>query len=382
MNVLELCLSAGLGGLELYVYRSSQALADSQLNQNTVLAVLRQDSKLDQYYKQHSNFTTLYIKHFFSPLPYINARKLAAIIDDNEIDVIHMHWGKDLPLAAFAKAFSKRKPALVYTRQMMITRAKNDFYHNFLYRQLDLMLTITRELEGLCKKFIPSFADKITTLYYGVKKPAEILADKDIQQQRDKLDFTKTDFIAGLIGRLEESKGQHLLIDAIHAAKQNGHDIKALIVGHEMNVGYRDKLKNQASELGVLQNIVFQDFTSEPQQLMQLCDCVILASGQETFGLVLPEAMRAGVAVIGSNSGGVPEIIHHDTTGLLFKTQDANSLYHQLERLYLDAEFKNNLAQQGKQSADQRFDNDIHFQKLENHLNSAIDNSKQYNKTL
>ena len=84
MNVLELCLSAGLGGLELYVFRSSQALTDSQLNQNTVLAVLRQDSKLDQYYKQHSNFTTLYIKHFFSPLPLINARKLAAIIDDNQ----------------------------------------------------------------------------------------------------------------------------------------------------------------------------------------------------------------------------------------------------------------------------------------------------------
>ena len=327
MNILELCLSAGLGGLELYVFRSSESLVNSELNQNKVIPVLKQGSKLDNYYKDHTSFNIQYIKHFFSPLPLINARKLAALIDKNDIDVIHMHWGKDLPLAAFAKAFSKRKPALVYTRQMMITRAKNDFYHNFLYRQLDLMLTITKELEGLCKIFIPSFADKITTLYYGVKKPEEILDEKDIQLQRDTLGFSRNDFVAGLIGRLEESKGQHLLIDAIHAAKQNGHDIKALIVGHEMNPGYRDSLKKQASNLGVLDNIVFQDFTSEPQQLMQLCDCVILASGQETFGLVLPEAMRAGVAVIGSNSGGVPEIIDHEKTGLLFKTQDSNSLY-------------------------------------------------------
>jgi glycosyltransferase involved in cell wall biosynthesis len=109
---------------------------------------------------------------------------------------------------------------------------------------------------------------------------------------------------------------------------------------------------------------------------MQLCDCVILASGQETFGLVLPEAMRAGVAVIGSNSGGVPEIIDHEKTGLLFKTQDSNSLYQQIERLYLDAEIKDKIAQQGKLSADQRFDNDLHFQKLENHLKSAIDSYK------
>lgn len=382
MNVLELCLSAGLGGLELYVFRSSQALTDSRPNQNTVLAVLRQGSKLDQYYKDHSNLTIQYIKHFFSPLPLINAWKLAAIIDNNKIDVIHMHWGKDLPLAALAKAFSKRKPALVYTRQMMITRAKNDFYHDFLYRQLDLMLTITRELEGLCKKFIPSFVDKITTLYYGVKRPEQILDDAGIRQKREKLGFSSKDFVAGLIGRLEESKGQHLLIDALHTAKQNGHDIKALIVGHEMNTGYRDILKSQASDLGVLDNIVFQDFTSEPQQLMQLCDCVILASGQETFGLVLPEAMRAGVAVIGSNSGGVPEIIDHKKTGLLFETQNSNSLYQQIERLYLDTDFKDNIAKQGKLSADQRFDNDMHFQKLEQHLKSAIDKHKYNDKIL
>ena len=372
MNVLELCLSAGLGGLELYVFRSSEALANSQLNKNTVTAVLKQDSKLDEYYKDHSSFNIKYIKHFFSPLPLFNAKKLATIIDSNNIDVIHMHWGKDLPLAAFAKFFSRRKPALVYTRQMMITRAKDDFYHNFLYRQLDLMLTITKELEGLCKKFIPLFADKITTLYYGVKLPKQMLDKSSIQQQRESLGFNKNDFISGLIGRLEESKGQHLLIDAIHTAKQNGHDIKALIVGHEMNLGYRDQLKNQASSLGILDNIIFQDFTSEPQQLMQLCDCVILASGQETFGLVLPEAMRASVAVIGSNSGGVPEIIDHEKTGLLFETKNADSLYQQLERLYLDADFKNNLAVQGKKSADERFDNSLHFQQLEQHLNTTI----------
>jgi len=88
-------------------------------------------------------------------LPLVSAFKLAKIIDENKIDIIHMHWGKDLALAALAKFLSNRKPKLVYTRQMMITRYKNDFYHRFLYSQLDLMLTITQQLEDLCKKFIP-----------------------------------------------------------------------------------------------------------------------------------------------------------------------------------------------------------------------------------
>ncbi len=371
MNILELCLSTGLGGLELYVFRSADALQ----NNNTVLAALTEHSKLVDYFQQNSTIKIKYLKRHSNPLPLRNAKKLAGMIDKNNIDVIHLHWGKDLPLAAFAKALSKRKPALVYTRQMMMTRRKDDLYHNFLYQQMDLMLTITEELESLCKKYIPRYANKITTLYYGVKEPAEFLNKKAILQQRNELDFSANDFIVGLIGRLEQSKGQHLLIEAIRQAKDNKQIICGLIIGHEMNPGYRDQLKQQAVHLGVQEQIKFQDFVNQPQQLMQLCDAIVLASGQETFGLVLVEAMRASVAVIGSNSGGVPEIIQHEKTGLLFESGNATSLYQQIERLYLNADFKTRLAQQGKQDADSRFNHSQHFSQLEQHFQSLLHTS-------
>ena len=368
MNILELCLSPGLGGLELYVYRSAEALNENQTN--NVIAVLSENSKLDEYFDKNSSIPRKHIKHFFRALPVINAIKLARFIDTTQIDVIHMHWGKDLPLAAFAKAFSRRKPALIYTRQMMVTRAKNDFYHSFLYRQLDILFTITKELEELYKKYIRNFSDKVITLYYGVKKPDHILNSDEIAKLRHKYDLSANDFVVGLIGRLEEGKGQYLLIEAIHKAKENNQNIKALIVGHEMNTGYREILRKQADKFGIADNIKFEDFVSQPQQLMQLCDCIVLASEQETFGLVLPEAMRAGVAVIGSNSGGVPEIIDHEKTGLLFETKNSGDLYAQIEKLYLDPELKHNLAQQGQQSADNRFNNTLHFQQLEKHIKS------------
>ncbi len=369
MKILELCLSNGLGGLELYVFRATEALKNKN---NSVLAVLTANSKLDNYFQQHSAIKIKYFKRHPNPLPLRNAKRLAKIIDKNKIDIIHMHWGKDLSLAAFAKAFSKRKPALVYTRQMMITRRKDDLYHNFLYKQMDLMLTITKELEILCKKYIPRCADKITTLYYGVKAPAKFLDKSAVLQQRQQLAFSADDFIVGLIGRLEQSKGQHLLIDAIRQAKDNKQTIRGLIIGHEMNPGYRDQLRQQAAKSAILAQIKFQDFTNQPQQLMQLCDCIVLASDQETFGLVLIEAMRAGVAVIGSNSGGVPEIIEHEKNGLLFEPENANSLYQQIEKYYLNPDFTLKMARQGKQSADRRFNNTIHFQQLEQYLQSYL----------
>ena len=365
MIILELCLSSGLGGLELYAYRSSQALADSRAQRNTVLAILSKNSKLDNYFRDNSNLNRKHIRRFFHPLPLFNALKLASIIDEHKVDVIHMHWGKDLPLAALGKVFSKQRPALVYTRQMMITRVKGDFYHNFLYRQMDHMLTITRELEILCKKYIVSVSKNISTLYYGVKPPEKFLDTDEICKHRESLGFSKTDFIAGIIGRLEESKGQYLVIQAIQEAKKSGHHIKALIVGHEMKPGYTEQLKKLACKLGVIDNTIFHEFVTQPQTLMQLCDCVILASGRETFGLVLAEAMRSGVAVIGSDSGGVLEIIDHRKTGLLFETKNSNSLFQQLESIYLDTDLKHRISNSGKNKADIYFNNETHFHCLE-----------------
>lgn len=367
MNILELCLSPGLGGLELYVFRSAQAL---EVN-NNVIAVLNRKGKLTDYFSEHSDIKSVYLAKSFKHLPVLNARKLAAIIDRENIDAIHMHWGNDLALAALAKKMSRNKPALIYTRQMKITRYKNDFYHRFLYQQMNLMLTITRQLENEAKQFIPGHDERITTLYYGVNAPQNFLTEEDRNAQRKAMGFKQDDFVIGLLGRLEEGKGQHLLIRALHTACQQGLDPKALIVGHEMNAGYRAELQQLTATLGVDNNVIFMDFVTEPQKLMQLCDCIALTSGEETFGLVLPEAMRCGVAVIGSNRGGVPEIITHEKTGLLFESRDVSSLYKQIYRLYTDAALRKTLAENGKREADKRFNTEDHFSALEKHIQQA-----------
>jgi len=363
MNILELCLSSGLGGLELYTYRCSIALQEN----HDVITVAQQDSKLDHHYQANSSIERIHLQRSRSPLLLLNAVKLARIIDQHDIDVLHMHWGKDLALASLAKRLSNRKPKLVYTRQMMITRYKNDAYHRFLYSQVDLIITITKQLESLCSKFIPCEHMSIRTLYYGVK-PGDRITDDDRRIARADKGFSDDDFVAGLFGRLEDGKGQHLLIKALAMAKLAGQDIKALIVGHEMTPGYREQLMQLAERLGVIDNIVFNDFVTDPQRLMQICDCICLTTYEETFGLVLPEAMRAGVAVIGSNAGGVPEIIDHQQTGLLFDSKDDESLYQQLLYYCQDPVRRDEIARRGKQKADQMFDEAAHFEKLDSIL--------------
>ena len=371
MNILTLCLSKDLGGLELYALRTALFYADN----HKVIFVTSPDSKLSEKLKADA-IDIRYLEPAMRALPLISAFRLARIFDQNNIEIIHMHWGKDLALAALAKFLSKSKPKLVYTRQMMITRYKTDFYHRFLYSQLDIMLTITKQLEGLCKKFIPAKNINIQTLYYGVDKPKQILDKDEIIALRKEKGFSADDFIVSLFGRLEQGKGQHLLIKAVAKANANNKPIKALIVGHEMTDGYRNTLNQLAEDNNVSNNIIFNGFVDNPQQLMQISDCLCLTTSEETFGLVLPEAMRAGIAVIGSNKGGVPEIIEHRVSGLLFESGDADDLYQQIAHLFNSPDEKSKLAEQGKQKADEEFNSNTHFKKLDNIL-SDLNGQKQ-----
>jgi len=136
----------------------------------------------------------------------------------------------------------------------------------------------------------------------------------------------------------------------------------ALVVGKTIEPAYLASLKSTCQQQGLA--VTFLDFVDEPQRLMQICDCVLLSTYEETFGLVLAEAMRAGVAVVGSDRGGVPEIIEHGQSGLLFRSGDSHSLAEALLQLKQDPALRARLAEQGKEKADSVFNVDEHYRRL------------------
>lgn len=360
MNILEICLSPGLGGLELYMLRTSIELS----NTDNMISVISKKSKLTEHFKK-TNISPIFLEKGFKNFPFIRAIKLAKVIDSNDIDVIHMHWAKDLPLISFAKWFSKKKPRLVYTRQMQITRNKDDFYHRFMYKQVDVFITITKVLARLSRKFLSEEnKKKIVPLYYGVKAADKVLSSEEMFAYRKEIGFSESDFIVALFGRIEASKGQDVLIKSISKLTQQGHNVKALIVGHAMEDSYLSTMKADVKKSGLEQNIKFMGFVDNVQDWMQACDVTLLASKEETFGLVLAEAMHAGVAVIGTNSGGVPEIIDHDKTGFLFNYGDVDNLCEYILEFKNDPKKMQAYAKAGQKKARQLFDINKHYVEL------------------
>jgi len=356
-NILEVCLSPDLGGLELYMSKCVKQLSKDF----NIISTIAKNSKLEEYFlSKDDKYYTLKRKSSFS---LINAFKLAKIIDSNNIDIIHLHWTKDLPIVVLSKVFSKRNPKIVQSRHMTMTRFKNDFYHKFLYKNIDLMIAVTKELEKQLIKFIPNdIRPKIEQVYLGAQCSSKY-SKEEIESFKEEIE-AKDSFVVGLIGRINEFKGQHLLIEAMKILKEKDLDIKAFFVGHPMKEEYLLELKDRLKSYNLENDVKFLGFTNEPHKFMQACDCVIMASKNETFGLVTIEAMQMGTAVIGANAGGVLEIIDDKETGLLFESQNSNDLASKIEELYLNSTLREELEKNGEQKATESFNNDIQFEKL------------------
>jgi glycosyltransferase involved in cell wall biosynthesis len=298
-------------------------------------------------------------------LPLLGARRLARLLDEEGVEAVHAHYRRDLPLAALAKRGSRRRPRLAYTSQMKISHSKQDPYHNFIYGQLDALLTITAQLrEQTRERLHPALRGRVRLLYYGTA-PGRRLSEAERATLRAQHDLRAGVFTVGLFGQKFEGKGQLLLVQALARLRAEGGDCQALLVGSQDFPDFMERLRAEIAAHGLQDAVVLRDFVPEPQALMQLCDVTVLATYQETFGLVLIEAMSLGIPVIGSAAGGVPEIIDDGETGLLFETRNADSLYAALRRLHDDPPLRARLAAAGQRKAAARFSLARHYDELE-----------------
>ncbi len=117
------------------------------------------------------------------------------------------------------------------------------------------------------------------------------------------------------VGRITYQKGPDLLIEAIpHVLKDYGH-AKFVFVGDGDMKHY---LEHRARQLNIDYAIRFTGYIPEQQKinLLKACDCVVVPSRNEPFGIVVLEAWAASKPVIATHETGAGEIVWHDVTGL------------------------------------------------------------------
>ena len=158
-----------------------------------------------------------------------------------------------------------------------------------------------------------------------------------------------------VIGSLQTIKGQHVAIQAVAELRQKHFPVTLEICGDGEE---KPNLQRLAQELGVTEFVLFQGDTLDVSAHIEQSNIVLIPSLFESFGYVAIEAALMKRPVVASATGGLPEIIIHNETGLLFKTGDASALTQCVMDILADTTKTSNMVAAATQRVLQQFSMD------------------------
>ena len=297
------------------------------------------------------------------------------IITKHKIQMIHTHWlvPQGLIGALFNFVFKIPHVATVHGSDISILQ-KNQLLIilcRFIVRNSDMITVNSTYMKTRLELIVPGCSAKIRVIPMGIDpekfKAPEFIGIKNTFQ---------TGHIILSVGRLIDLKGTIHLIDAMPAVLRQFPDTVLLIIGAGPE---KETLVNQTRKLGLDHRISFLGMKEidEIPSYYHAADVFVLPSinisgRTEALGVVLLEAMASGCPVIGSNIGGIPDIIVDGETGFLVPEQRSDILAEKIILLLSDDHLRERFRQNGLVRVREKFSwgkiseefGDVYFQVL------------------
>jgi glycosyltransferase involved in cell wall biosynthesis len=159
-------------------------------------------------------------------------------------------------------------------------------------------------------------------------------------------------------GRMEDEKGIPELLTALAIVVKKIPDIKLTLIGEGNRL---EDYKKQVRKLGLIPKVVLPGWRSQKdiQELTAHAHVAVLPSRIESFGIAVAEALGAGVPVIATNQGALPEIVENGVTGTLVAIKDPNALADAICRVLENGEKFRLMAERGREEARKKFSWDL-----------------------
>ncbi|WP_328988128.1 glycosyltransferase [Thiorhodovibrio winogradskyi] len=149
----------------------------------------------------------------------------------------------------------------------------------------------------------------------------------------------------GVVAQLIKRKGHRVLLEALPALVARWPDLRVIFFGR----GREDApLRARVAALGLSRQVIFAGFRADLDALLPCLDLLVHPASMEGLGVSLLQAAAAGVPVVASRVGGIPEAVLDGETGLLVPPGDAQALQVAIARLLGDAVLRQRLGRAGQ----------------------------------
>lgn len=290
-----------------------------------------------------------HIVHFHSIKSLL---KIAFIVRFEKIDVINAYLTKCSLFFALVNIIF-RVPlcctllnAITHEKLNKLQKMVYPLFYYLLYKLADGIIVNSEQNKSHFISVARMNANKVKVIYSGI----------DIDKfSAIKVDMPKSQkFVIGAVGRLSPEKGHIYLLNALTHLKN--FDFECVIVG---DGPLRFELEEFVRQEELNEKVSFLGFRNDVAQIMSSMDVVVLPSLDETFGLTIVEAFVLKKIVIASNVGGIPELVSHNSTGLLFPARDSVALAEAIEYAYNNKEKLYDIANNAHQFAINNFTTEI-----------------------
>lgn len=350
MKILQINSARTLGGGERHFSDLSNALA---ARGHEVFAALRPGSPLREKLTNipEANVFELPLRNAID-LP--TARRLARLMREHEIEIVHAHLARDYPVAALA---ARRTPGarLVLTRHVPFALSR---LHRLTLANVARVICVS---EGVARNLRESRvfpAGKISVVPNGVEfaRYDAALDDLDRDAQRAKLHPTAR-LLVGTVGELSETKGQEDFVRAAATVARRDEHAAFLVVGEDNSPGRetRRRLEQLIADEHLAGRVLLLGYVSELIPFLAALDVYVSPSRAEAFGLATVEAMACGACVVATATDGTREIVADGETGRVVPVGDISALARAINELLGDAAARRRLAERGRAEARERF---------------------------
>lgn len=290
-------------------------------------------------------------------------------------DIVHTHAPKAALLgqyAALLAGVSKRIHTIhgLYLPGHMTARTRPLFLwmERLIMRFAHLTLSQNPEdiplavSEGICR------ADRIRYLGNGIDvgafNPAKIDTERRLLT-RHSMRINSTDFVIGVVARLNAEKGFEELFEAVAGVvKEIGH-VKLLIVGpQEPDKPNRIDPAKLAKLHGITDNIRCVGLRHDMADMYSVMDICVLPSHREGWPRSLMEAAAMGVPVIATDIRGCRQVVEHHKTGVLVPVKDVTALRNTIRYLFHNDEVRRRMGRAAQLHAEAHFDERAVFHRV------------------
>lgn len=257
----------------------------------------------------------------YPPYDLSLASKMAEIIDQEKLDVLHVHYAIPHAICAIlARDIATHKVKVVTTlhgTDITVLGIDETFKKMIRYgiEQSDAVTSVSNSLSTQTKEMIET-KQPISVIYNFVNEKEYY--PKTAPLLREQYNIKSHEKVVIHISNFRKVKRVH---DVIHTFNEivKKSESKLLLIGDGPEYSAMKKL---VVNLQLEDDVLFLGKQNNISELLSIADVMLLMSEKESFGLVLLEAMACGVPGIGTNIGGIPEVVRHGETGYLVEKGD------------------------------------------------------------